>query len=78
MLVIWNLSLFVSIISLLVGLLKRSWLVLLLSTITSVPVAYYFSGANNAWKYIGYVPLLLLLLTVMFWFIGKNTTNTSA
>ncbi|MFC4408842.1 hypothetical protein ACFOZY_00190 [Chungangia koreensis] len=75
MLVIWNLSLFISIVCLLIGLLKRSWPVLLLSTITSIPIAYYFLGANNSWKYVGFAPILLLLLTVIFWFMSKKNRN---
>lgn len=68
----WYLSLFVSIVFLLAGILKQSWIFLLISTIAFLPIAYYFPGANNAWKYIGLTPLIILSLTVVVWFISKK------
>jgi len=72
MLLLWQLSLFVSILTLLVGVVKKSWVFLLISTITFMPIAYYFFGANNAWKYVGLTPVILLVLTILFWFISKK------
>ena len=72
MLVLWQLSLFVSILTLLVGLVKKSWVFLLISTITFIPIAYYLSGANNAWKYVGLTPVILVILTILIWFIRKK------
>ena len=72
MLLLWQLSLFVSILTLSVGVVKKSWVFLLISTITFIPIAYYFSGANNAWKYVGLTPVILFLLTILFWFISKK------
>lgn len=72
MLLLWQLSLFISILALMVGIIKKSWVFLLISTITFIPISYYFSGANNAWKYVGLTPLILLVLTILIWFIGKK------
>ncbi|MEK4486097.1 hypothetical protein MHH81_10975 [Psychrobacillus sp. FSL H8-0484] len=72
MLLLWQLSLFVSITTLLVGVVKTSWVFLLISTITFIPIAYYFSEANNAWKYVGLTPVILLVLTILIWFISKK------
>ncbi|MBK3493541.1 hypothetical protein JFL43_01380 [Viridibacillus sp. YIM B01967] len=72
MLFLWQLSLFVSIVALIVGSVKKSWVFLLISTITFIPIAYYFSGANNAWKYVGLTPIILLVLTILTWFISKK------
>lgn len=73
---LWYLSLLVSIIALLVGIVKRSWIFLLVSSITLIPIAYYFSVANNAWKYVGLTPVLLLALTILIWFISKEKTRS--
>lgn len=72
MLLLWQLSLVVSTATLLVGVVKTSWLFLLISTITFILIAYYFSGANNAWKYVGLTPVILLFLTILIWFISKK------
>lgn len=72
MVLLWQLSLFVSIVTLLMGVAKTSWVYLLISTITFIPIAYYFSGANNAWKYVGLTPVILLVLTILIWFINKK------
>ena len=72
LLLLWQLSLFVSILTLLVGVVKKSWVFLLISTITFIPIAYYFSGANNAWKYVGLIPAILFVFTILFWFISKK------
>ncbi|KQL34905.1 MULTISPECIES: hypothetical protein [Bacillaceae] len=76
MLLLWQLSLFVSIAALLVGIVKKSSVFLLISTITFIPIAYYFSGVNNAWKYVGLTPVLLLVLTILIWFISKKKTRS--
>jgi len=62
----------VSTATLLVCVVKTSWIFLLISTITFIPIAYYFSGANNAWKYVGLTPVILLFLTIFIWFISKK------
>ncbi|MFJ8260650.1 hypothetical protein ACIQ4I_01665 [Rummeliibacillus sp. NPDC094406] len=73
MLLIWYASFLVSIFTLIFGIFKRSWLFMLISTITFIPIAYYFWGAENAWKYVGFTPIILLILTIYFWFSGRKT-----
>ncbi|ETT86729.1 hypothetical protein MKZ08_09755 [Viridibacillus sp. FSL R5-0477] len=72
MLLLWQLSLSISIVALLVGIIKKYWVFLLISTITFIPIAYYFLGANNAWKYVGLTPVILFVLTILIWFISKK------
>lgn len=73
---LWRLSFIISIVTIILGVFRRSWIFMLISTLTFLPVAHYFSGAVNAFKYIGLTPVVLLLLTVFFWLIkNKNKTN---
>jgi glycerol-3-phosphate acyltransferase PlsY len=65
--VLWQISLIICIITLLHGLFKKSSVSLLISFITSIPIAYYFNGAENAWRMVALVPVLLLLLAFVFW-----------
>jgi len=73
MLLLWYASFSTSIITLVFGVSRRSWLFMLISAITLMPFAYYFFGANNALKYIGLTPIIFLLLTVFFWFSERKT-----
>ncbi|MBI6873347.1 hypothetical protein MXL46_04560 [Heyndrickxia sporothermodurans] len=73
MLLLWYASFLASIFTLIFGLFKRSGLFMLISTITFIPIAYYFLGAENAWKYVGFTPVILLILTIYFWFSGRKT-----
>jgi hypothetical protein len=73
MLLLWYASFLTSIITLVFGITRRSWLFMLVSTITLIPFAYYFFGANNALKYIGLTPIIILLLTTFFWFSERKT-----
>ncbi|MGG0655473.1 hypothetical protein [Rummeliibacillus pycnus] len=72
MLLLWYTSFLISIIALIFGVFNRSWLLMLISTISFIPIAYYFSGAVNAWKYIGFTTIILLLLAIYFWFLEKK------
>lgn len=49
MLLLWQLSLFVSILALMLSIVKRSWVFIIISTFTFIPIAYYFSwfDSNN-------------------------------
>jgi hypothetical protein len=64
---LWQVSLGISIITFLFGLFKRSWVSMLISFVTFLPIAYYFLGAENEWKLVGFIPLLMLILTIVFW-----------
>lgn len=78
MLFLWYLSLLVSIVTLLVGIVRRSWVFLLFSTITFIPIASYFSGVNNTWKYVSLTPLILLILAILIWFIKRQNNEIDA
>jgi ABC-type polysaccharide/polyol phosphate export permease len=64
---IWQISLVVSILTFFYGIFKKSWVSLLISFITFIPIAYYFNGVENSWRLVALIPLLLLLLTFVFW-----------
>lgn len=73
MLLLWNLAFCVSIFTLMIGLVKQSWQLLLISTVSSLPIAFYFLiGAENSYKYVSLSPLLLLALTVRLWIKNKR------
>jgi hypothetical protein len=40
---------------------------MLISFITSFPVAYYFYGVNNVWRLIALAPVIFFILTIIFW-----------
>ena len=73
MLFFWYASLLTSIITVAFGIFKRSSFLMLISNITSIPIAYYFFGANNAVKYVGLTPVFLLVLTLLIWFSERKT-----
>ncbi|MCM3388288.1 hypothetical protein M3649_09095 [Ureibacillus chungkukjangi] len=69
-------SLFISAVSFILGIAKLSWGYLLVSAITCFPLTYYYLGANNAWKYTGLIPwIVLLLLSVGFAIIKKKNND---
>lgn len=73
MLLLWYASFLTSIITLAFGIFRRSWLLMLISTVAFIPIASYFFGANSAVKYVGLTPIIFLLLTVFFWFSDRKT-----
>ena len=73
MLLLWYASFLTSIITLVFGISRRSRLFMLISTITFIPIAYYFFGANNALKYVALTPIIFLLLTLFYWFSERKT-----
>lgn len=72
MLVLWSASLVIAIFAFVLAVVKLSWMYMMVSTITSIPATSYFIGATNAWKYTGLTPLILFMLTVVFWFLEKR------
>lgn len=69
---LWQLSFFISGVTLIVGIFKKSWVFMLISTITFLPITYYFLGTVNAFKYIGLTPIILFILTILFWFLKRR------
>ncbi|UOQ87188.1 hypothetical protein [Gracilibacillus salinarum] len=68
---LWQICLVLSIVMVLFGLFKKSWLFMLISMFTSLPIAYYFSGANNGWKMVAAIPFSCLYLHCI---IGSDET----
>ncbi|RDI41086.1 hypothetical protein DFR59_11090 [Falsibacillus pallidus] len=63
---LWQFSCGISIISFAYGLFKRSWISMIISLVSFLPVSYYFLGAENELKFIGYTPILMLLFILLF------------
>ncbi|MEK5231738.1 hypothetical protein MHB42_08150 [Lysinibacillus sp. FSL K6-0232] len=72
MLLLWSISFVIAIFSIVLAIVKHSWMFMLMSTITSIPVAAYFWGATNAWQAISFIPMFLFMLTIAFWFFEKR------
>lgn len=71
---LWQLSFFIFGVTLVVGIYKNSWVFMLISTITFLPIAFYFFlGAKNSFKYIGLTPILLFILAVLFWTLKRKS-----
>ncbi|WP_430787490.1 hypothetical protein VBD025_16600 [Virgibacillus flavescens] len=64
---LWQVSFIVSIITFLYGIFKGSWVCLLISTVTFLPIAYYFNGANNGFRLIALIPILIVVLAIITW-----------
>ena len=63
----WDISFAVAIITFFVGVFKKSRIFMLVSFLTFLPIAFYFSGALNAWRIAGLVPLLPFALFIKYW-----------
>lgn len=70
--ILWHLSLLTSIICFVSGLIKKSWLFLFISTITFISIALYFLAVNNYFQMIGFIPIIFLVLTLLFYFQSNN------
>lgn len=75
MILLWSLSCVISIFAFVFAIIKYSWVYMFVSAITSISIAYYFFGAENAWKYLSLIPVFLLVLTIVFWFSGKEKNS---
>ncbi|WP_139125127.1 hypothetical protein [Bacillus solimangrovi] len=64
---LWQMVLGVSVISGVIGILTKSWIYMLISFITSLPVSFIFLGSSSLTIIVKFIPLLLLLLTIVFW-----------
>lgn len=70
---LWQLSFFISGVTLIVGIFKKSWVYMLISTMTFLPIAFYFLGAKNTFKYIGLTPIVLFILAILFLFLKRKS-----
>lgn len=75
MLILWYASFLICVTTLGIGVIKQSSCLLLISTITSLPIAYYFLGAVNAWRYIGFMPIILVILTIYFGLLRRRVNG---
>lgn len=75
MLFFWYLSFFIAILSFVFSLSNRSWKLMLLSFVTSLPIAYYFFGALSAWRFVASIPIVLFILAIIFW--RKSLSNNT-
>jgi hypothetical protein len=64
---LWQVSFVLSVITFLYGLFKKSWISMLICLVTFLPVAYFFNGANNVWRLVTLIPIILLLLSFVLW-----------
>ncbi|WP_053367034.1 hypothetical protein [Bacillus sp. FJAT-27245] len=63
----------VAVITLFYGILAKSRILLSISFVTSLPIAYYFYGANNAWKMVALVPFAILAAIFV---LGRKRSGT--
>ena len=64
--VLWQLSLVISFLMFFFGLFTKQKTALLISFFTSLPIAYYFFGANNAFKLVALIPIVPLVIIYLF------------
>ncbi|MFS0689683.1 hypothetical protein AB1K89_10610 [Sporosarcina sp. 179-K 8C2 HS] len=64
--VLWQISLIISFLSFFFGLFTKSKTSLLISFFTSLPIALYFLGANNAFKLIALFSIVPLIIIYLF------------
>ncbi|MCM3710408.1 hypothetical protein [Sporosarcina luteola] len=63
---LWQASLIISFLSFFFGLFTKSKTSLLISFFTSLPIALYFFGANNAFKLVALFPVIPLVIMYLF------------
>lgn len=72
---LWRVSLCISILTCVIGCKKKSWVFMLISFFTSLPITYYFFGAENAWKVVSVAPIILFLWSMVYFKTGKQLKN---
>ncbi|WP_252504665.1 hypothetical protein [Sporosarcina sp. Marseille-Q4943] len=65
--VLWQISLIISFLSFFFGLFTKSKTSLLISFFTSLPIALYLLGANNAFKLIALFSVFPLIIIYLFY-----------
>ncbi|PIC65299.1 hypothetical protein CSV79_01365 [Sporosarcina sp. P13] len=77
MILLWYASFLISVFTLIIGVVKRSWRFMLICMVSFIPIAYYFSGAVSALKYIGFTPIIPLLIALYFGLSRKKVKVVS-
>ncbi|PLR75383.1 hypothetical protein CU633_21380 [Bacillus sp. V3-13] len=67
---LWQLSFLTSIIAFVFGIMKMSWISMIISFFTFLLIAYYFFGANNGWRLVFLLYLHSCLSALLSY--GKN------
>lgn len=62
-----------SVLFLMIGISKKSWIMLLISTLLSIPMTYYFYGAENFLKLFTFSPLIPFFFLVFIVIRIKST-----
>ncbi|QUW22679.1 hypothetical protein JSQ81_03600 [Sporosarcina sp. Marseille-Q4063] len=70
--VLFWISAIISPIIFLYGIFKRSWVAMVLCFFTVLPFSLYALSGEPFVSYIGYMPLILLLLAVLFYKKSRN------
>ncbi|PKG23294.1 hypothetical protein [Niallia nealsonii] len=65
--ILLQLSAAFSLLSFIAGVFFHSWKWMFASCIIDLPIAYYFFGAENNWKLVGYLPILLFAVSEGLW-----------
>lgn len=73
MLTLWYASFIASMVTMVYGVSRRSWFFMLISTITFLPISYYFLGINIFLKCAGFTPIILLGVSVFFVYSEKKS-----
>lgn len=64
--IIFWITLILSPVIFIYGIIKRSWTAMLLCFITILPISFYFLGGESFVFYIGFTPIILLILSAVF------------
>ncbi|MGN7386322.1 hypothetical protein [Sporosarcina sp. SAFN-015] len=73
---LWQASLVISFLSFFFGLFTKSKTSLLISFLTSLPIAYYFLGANNAFKLMALFSVFPLVIMYLFYRHERRRVGT--
>ncbi|HWI49014.1 MAG TPA: hypothetical protein VNU45_12400 [Rummeliibacillus sp.] len=64
-----------SVITFIYGLIKRSWIGMLLSGILLYPDAWFFSG-YSPFSWAKFIPLIQVILAIIFYLLKRNKSKT--
>lgn len=72
LLLLTGLSIIITFVSLFYAVIKRSWKAMLVCFIASMPISMYFLSVNPPMFLLGFIPIILLVLT---FFLRKHSGN---
>ena len=65
LMLVMGLSIFVTFVSLFYAVIKRSWQAMFVCFVASLPLSMYFLSVNPSISLLGFVPIILLVLTIL-------------